>query len=84
MKFVWTNHALERQKQWQIILGITRDEVEAVVENPEQIVKGDLDIFVAQSKRGNGILRVPFINIKDGKKIITLYWTSKIEKYWKD
>jgi len=52
--------------------------------NPQQIVPGDMDALVAQSKCHGGLWRVPFKNIKKGKKILTIYWTSKIEKYWKE
>jgi hypothetical protein len=52
---VWTNHAEERQQQWNNRLAITREEVEAVLRNPQQVVSED-DVFVAQTKRGNGLL----------------------------
>ncbi len=84
MKIIWTKHAKERQKQWQNKLGITRDEVENILKNPEQIGSGDMEIKIAQTKRGNGLLRVAFKEIDGLRKIITLYWSSKIEKYWKE
>ncbi|MBI3583715.1 MAG: DUF4258 domain-containing protein [Nitrospinae bacterium] len=83
MKFIWTKHAKERQKEWERKIGITRLEVEDAVINPEQIVHGDMDAFVAQSKNRNGLLRIPFKNIGEDRKILTVYWTSKVEKYWK-
>jgi hypothetical protein len=30
----------------------------------------------------NGLLRVPFARTGDSLRIITVYWTSRIEKYW--
>ena len=84
MKIIWTRHALERQQQWESKLGISREEVEALLANPPQVVPGDLDARVAQAKRGDGLLRVPFIETSDERKILTLYWTSKVEKYWKE
>jgi hypothetical protein len=84
VKIVWTRHAEERQKEWQKKLGITRDEVERVVREPAQIVPGDLGALVAQAKRGNGLLRVPFVAIEEERRILTIYWTSKIDKYWRE
>ena len=83
MNILWTKHAYERQKQWQLKLGITRKEVEDVIKNPEQVIVGDSEIKIAQSKRGNGLLRVAFKDVEGICKIITLYWTSKVGKYWK-
>jgi hypothetical protein len=31
---------------------------------------------------GLGLLRVPFVRTEDSLRIITVYWTSRIEKYW--
>jgi hypothetical protein len=58
--------------------------VEDLVSNPEQIVTGDMGAFVAQTKTRNGLLRVPFIEIGENRKILTVYWTSKLERYWKE
>lgn len=84
MRIVWTKHARERQQAWQKKLGITREEIEEVLTNPEQIVPGDLGALIAQSRRGNGLLRVPFVMAGEERKILTVYWTSKVEKYWKE
>lgn len=43
---------------------------------------GDQDIMVAQSRRGNGLLRVAFDDVEGDRKVLTLYWTSKVVKYW--
>ena len=83
MKVIWTKHAEDRQKVWEKKTGITKQEVEYIVRVPEQIVPGDMNTFVAQSKNRNGLLRVPFVEISGDRKILTVYWTSKIEKYWK-
>jgi hypothetical protein len=84
MKIVWTKHAEDRQKEWEKKLEITRQEVENIIRCPEQIVPGDQHTLVAQSRRGNGLLRVAFGDIGDKRKILTLYWTSKVQKYWKE
>ncbi|MEM9120957.1 MAG: DUF4258 domain-containing protein [Cyanobacteria bacterium P01_F01_bin.56] len=83
MKIDWTRHAVERQQQWQQRLGITRAEVEAVVQHPQQmVIEGE--VAVAQSKRGKGVLRVPFADIDDTRRIITLYWTNQVNRYWQE
>jgi hypothetical protein len=51
---------------------------------PEQVVPGDLDALVAQTRRGEGLLRVPFVEMGNGRKILTVYWTSKVAKYWQE
>jgi hypothetical protein len=84
MKIIWTIHAEERQRQWEKKLGITKQEVENSVSNPEQTVPGDLGVRVAQRKTRNGLLRIPFIEIDEDRKILTVYWTSKMNKYWKE
>lgn len=83
MLIVWTLHAEERQQQWQKRLGITRYEVEDVLNNPQQIVIEN-EVFVAQSKRGDGLLRVPFVTIGNTKRILTLYWTNQVNRYWQE
>ena len=83
MEIIWTKHAEERQKEWEKILGVTRQEVENLANYPEQIVHGDMDALVAQTKTRKGLLRVPFVEIEGRRKVLTVYWTSKIERYWK-
>lgn len=83
VKIIWTNHAQERQREWEEEVGVTRREVESVVSFPEQIVPGDREVQVAQSRPGNGLLRVPFIEGEDGRRVIIVYWTSRVERYWK-
>jgi hypothetical protein len=84
MKIVWTKHAEDRQKEWEKKLEITRQEVENMIRRPEQVVPGDQNTLVAQSRRGNGLLRVAFESTESDRKILTLYWTSKVQKYWKE
>jgi len=43
-----------------------------------------LTALVAQVRRANGLLRVPFVEVTEGRKILTVYWTSKVEKYWRE
>ena len=71
-------------KEWEQKRQITRAEIERVILNPDQLVHGDLNILIAQSRRGDGLLRVAFIETQMGRKVLTLYWTSKVSKYWKE
>jgi uncharacterized protein YuzE len=84
MKIIWTKHAEERQKEWEKRLGVTRQEVEDLVNYPEQIVPGNIDALVAQARTRRGLLRVPLVEIEGERKGLTVYWTSKIERYWKE
>jgi hypothetical protein len=52
--------------------------------SPEQIVPGDLEAMVAQSRIWEGLIRAVFYEAETDIKILTVYWTSKIEKYWKE
>jgi len=84
VKIIWTRHAKQRQEEWHKKRGITRQEVEDLLRNPEQVVAGDLNALVAQARRENGLLRVPFVEAEGALKILTVYWTSKVEKYWQE
>ncbi len=42
MKIIWTRHGEDRQKEWEKKLEITRQEVENILKDPEQIVSGVL------------------------------------------
>jgi len=84
MKIIWTKHAEHRQKEWEKTHGITRQQIEDIVTNPEQIVPGDMDVLIAHAKVGKGLLRVPFLHSGAFRKLLTVYWTSKIDKYWKE
>ena len=83
MQIRWTKHAEERQQQWQQKLDITREEIEAILTNPQQIITED-NALIAQSIRGNGLLRIVFADFGDTQKIITLYWTKQISRYWQE
>jgi hypothetical protein len=84
VEIVWTQHAEERQQEWEKRLGISREEIEAVLLNPEQILPDDDGVRVAQSRRGNGLLRVPYAEIGTSKRILTVYWTNQIKRYWQE
>ena len=82
MDIVWTRHAEERLRQWNEERGVTREDVEHVVTTPDQVVPGHGEAQVAQSRQGPGLLRVPYVEEDEGRILLTLYWTSKTDKYW--
>jgi len=82
MNFVWTQHVEERQKQWERLRKVTRARVERVLREPEQVVRGYHGASVAQSRFGGGLLRVSFMIVDEGYKVLTVYWTSKVSSYW--
>ena len=84
MTIIWTRHAENRQKEWQEKLGITRQEVENLLMFPEQVVPGDASVLVAHGKRRGGLLRVPFVEVAEGRRILTVYCTSRVVRYWKE
>ena len=84
MEIIWTKHAEDRQKEWEKRLGITKEEVEHLIIRPEKIVPGDIEVLVAQTRTRGGLLRIPFIETEGIRKIVTVYWTSKVERYWKE
>lgn len=83
MQIVWTKHAEERQRQWQQRLNITQEEVENVLQQPQQVVVEN-DVKVAQKLHGNGLLRVVFVEIGNTQRILTLYWTNQVKRYWRE
>ena len=82
MKVVWTEHAERRLLEWSLKRSISREKVEAVVLSPEQVVQGHAGLSVAQSRMGRGLLRVPFFEVEADRKIVTVYWTSRVNRYW--
>jgi len=55
--------------------------------SPGQVLSGKKGRKIAQKKvnRGGekGLLRVIFEEKVNAKVVVTVYWTSKIEKYWR-
>ena len=82
---VFTDHALIEMARREI----TREDVRAVLANPEQMEMVREGRAVYQAKREMGqpsntyILRV-FVDIdRTPPYVVTVYRTSKIEKYWR-
>ncbi|MBI4481747.1 MAG: DUF4258 domain-containing protein [Acidobacteria bacterium] len=84
MKIIWTEHAEERQREWEKKRSISRAEVETLLAKPEQIVTGDRGVLVAQARRRGGLIRAPFVDVGNDRKVLTVYWTSRVARYWKE
>ncbi|MBP0040293.1 MAG: DUF4258 domain-containing protein [Roseofilum sp. SBFL] len=85
MNFQFSNHALEEIQKRNIPMVL----IEAVLWSPQQTLKQSEDITIYQSQLDFGtgklyLLRV-FINITvDPQLVVTVYRTSKIQKYWRN
>ncbi len=85
MTYKISRHAQIEMERRQIYLSL----VESVLDNPQQIILEREGRKVYQSKVdfGNGklfLLRVIVADDIDPKVVITVYRTSKIEKYWRE
>ena len=81
---IWTQHAIDRQREWFATHAISTEDIESVVTDPDQVIPGDFDIFIGQSRLLGGLLRVAFVDVESQRKIVTLYWTSQVNRYWKE
>ncbi|MDG2991565.1 DUF4258 domain-containing protein [Candidatus Synechococcus calcipolaris G9] len=77
-------HALEEMQR----RGITQDQVQAVLLKPEQVLSGRNRRTIYQSRASFGsekqyLLRVFVDETVKPLVVITVYRTSKIQKYWR-
>lgn len=84
MRFIISNHALSEMER----RGIVREVLEPVLDNPQQVIKERNGRSAYQSKImfGGGkmfLLRAIVMDEVDPAVVITVYRTSKIEKYWR-
>jgi hypothetical protein len=67
--------------------GIRHEDILNTLNSPGQVLSGKKGRKIAQKKvnRGGekGLLRIIFEEKVNAKVVITVYWTSKIEKYWR-
>jgi hypothetical protein len=82
-KIVWTRHAEERLAQWSSRFSINKEDVKNLISKPSQLIFED-DVIVTQSKLGNGLLRIVFVEIGSTYRILTLYWTNQVKRYWRE
>ncbi|MGB7291271.1 MAG: DUF4258 domain-containing protein [Thermodesulfobacteriota bacterium] len=83
MKFRFSKHA----KQEMVRRKISSELVESVLESPQQIIseKGSMKAYHSQIDFGGGkifLLRVIINDNFEPPVVVTVYRTSKIEKYW--
>lgn len=84
MKFEISRHAHEEMERRAISLQI----VETVLQNPQQVVDeyGNKKAFQSIIDIGTGkdyLVRVIVNDTVDPAKVVTVYRTSKISKYWR-
>lgn len=83
MNFVLSKHAENEMLRRQI----SREQVESLMEHPDQIVEAHGGLVCYQclsAKEGKPCLLRAVINESvDPKKIVTIYRTTKVQKYWK-
>ena len=84
MRFKVSRHAEEEMLR----RGIPRAWLELVLDNPEQCIPqaGRKKIFQSRLEDDNGriyLLRAVVASDKDPPVVVTVYRTSKIEKYWR-
>ncbi|MBS3030000.1 MAG: DUF4258 domain-containing protein [Dolichospermum sp. DET50] len=85
MEYTISRHAqTEMQRR-----NITLSQVESVLDNPQQILleREGLKVYQSKVEFSNSkifLLRIIIVDDVDPKVVITVYRTSKIEKYWSE
>ena len=78
MKVIIPHYAKERIK----IYNLTEDLVKGALINPDETVKGYKGRLIAHKLLNEHILRVVYMKIEKGLKVITVY-PAKKERYWR-
>jgi hypothetical protein len=82
MKIQYTKHAEATLTERKI----AKETVEELINTPQQVIKGKGNKEIVQGifKHADEefLLRVVYVEVKGLTKVITAYWTSKIDKYW--
>lgn len=81
MNYIYSNHALEQMKA----RGISQEIVDAIIENPLQVILEDDKKIVhgiIEEDNTKYLIRIFVNRIKQPNLIITVYRTSKIDKYY--
>lgn len=84
MRFQISEHALEEMKRREL----SKDLVDSILKDPQQIVDvyGNRKAFQSVVNLGTGkgyLVRVIVNDTVEPAKVVTVYKTSKIEKYWR-
>ena len=81
MEFVLSKHAEEEMIKWKIPISI----LELILENPEYIREEDgLKVYQGTFTKNNDkiyLLRIYVNDLVEPNKIVTVYFTSKLNKY---
>jgi hypothetical protein len=85
MEFKFSKHALEEAIRRDISL----DSVESVLQKPQQIVQeyGGKNAYQAKIESSSGrmkLLRVIVDDTKTPSVVVTVYRTSRVNKYWRE
>ncbi len=85
MNFEFTKHALEELRN----RGISKETVEKILNNPKQILDSENNRKVYQdiiefNDNKEYVVRVILEETKNNLKVITVYKSSKISKYWRE
>lgn len=86
MKIVFSEHALFEME----FRKINKEEVERLIENPMQKLPAKKNRIIMQKRYNDDmehkemLLRVIGEELENSFHVITVYKTSKIEKYWKE
>ena len=84
MRYKLSDHAQRRLEH----RGIPRDLLEAVLNNPQQVVtkQGGRKVYQSQVDRGDGqivLLRAIVMDDVEPAVVVSVYWTKQIQKYWR-
>ncbi len=84
MNFKFTRHAEEEMQRRQIPHSV----VQALLEKPDEIVDeyGNKKAYQSQIDMGSGkiyLVRVIVDDMAEPKRVVTVYRTSKIARYWR-
>jgi len=81
MEIKFSSHALFQIQERKI----SKEEVEKIIRNPEKVIRKSKYRYIAQGKiKFDGrifLLRIIYDKINQDKEIVTVYRTSKLEKY---
>jgi len=81
MEIKFSSHALFQIQERKI----SKEEVEKIIRNPEKVIRKSKYRYIAQGKiKFDGrifLLKIIYDKINQDKEIVTVYRTSKLEKY---
>jgi len=78
MKIIIPDYAKERIKKYNL----TEELIKGALKNPDEIVEGYEGCKIAHKLLNEHLLRVIYLKVEDGVKVITVY-PAKKERYWR-